>query len=423
MAAPSLRPLVALSLLLAACANTVTSDTPATDASPAAASPAADAALPDVPSVRDVPPVFVDAPLPVDRPPVVVADVPPTPVDVPPARPCERPIILSEGVPVSRAVITPVGSGFVMAWVVAASGTIAVRYFDDDLTRPTPIGPALDLPSRGAAPDSLSIAFTGDTGVLAAGSSLHFIARSDATLTLTNTLDISPRVARAVLPWGTSGFQAVASDTALLFTNGARVTVATPNDASVDPIGPTATVMPAPASGGYLALEDVGGRLRMRHFITGHGSVIESGDEAGDGASASRVLSTPAGLFRLVHGEGREVDVSLEARDPETLALRGTPTPLHAAAAWNRTTGALASAGDELFMAWAAKPPSAGFNSSLQAQWGLRAARVEAFRNEADRTLHVFAAAVTASAARAWVIFGEAGPAGAYQLRGQCVTR
>lgn len=426
MAVPSLRPLAALSLLLVACANTVGPDAPVVDAAAADTFTAPDAALPDlppspdIPSRPDVPLVFVDAPLPVDRPP---ADVPAPPVDAPPGTPCERSFILAAGARVSHAAITPVEGGFAMAWVLAAGGTTVARVYDNDLTPVRPVGIPLELPSPAAAPDSLSLSFSGDTGIVAAGSSLHVITRSVGTLSLSNTLDLAPRVTRAAWARTATDFRVVTSDTSLIFTNGARMSSSTPNDPGVASIGAGASVIPEESSGGYVALEDLAGRLRMRRFIIGHGSVIQVGDEAGDDASASRVVSTPAGLFRLIYRGAREVDVALEARDPETLALRGTPTPLHTAAAWNVTTGAIASAGDELFMAWAAKPPSAGYNSSLQAQWGLRGTRFEAFRNTADRTIHVFAAAVDSSSSRAWVIFGEADPAGGYQLRGQCVAR
>jgi hypothetical protein len=208
----------------------------------------------------------------------------------------------------------------------------------------------------------------------------------------------------------------------MVFTNGARLYASTPNNPSVDPIGPGASLLPT-SDGGYLALEDAGGRFRLRHFITGHGVVIPVRDEAGDGASASRVLLTGGGLLRLLTRGTREVDVALETRDPETLALRTRPVTLHAAAAWNRATGALALADDALVMAWSAKPPSSGDNTAVQVQWGVDGRRAELFRAEVERDVRVFAATVEEGAARAWVLFGESDPSGAHRLRGRCLTR
>ena len=415
MLASSLRRAAVLSLLLVGCANTITADAPdaATHDVPSA---------PDVPTAPDVPSVSVDVPSAPDVP-IATPDVPPPPVDAPPGSGCPLSFILAAGARVSHATIEPIDGGFALAWVQADDGTTVARVYNRDFTPIRPVGIPLELPSRGAVPDSLSLSFAGDTGLVAAGSSLHVIARSAGTLTLTNTLDLSPRVARAAWASSPTSFLVIASDTSMIFTNGARMSASTPN-AAVDPIGPGASVMSADASGGgYFALEDVGGRLRMRRFITGHGSVIRVNDEAGDGASASRVLSTPSGLYRLVYRGVREVDVALEARDPETLALRALPTVLHDAAAWNATTAALAPAGDGLFMAWASKPASAGYNSSIEAQWGVGGAHTTVFRGGADRELRVFGAAVDATATRAWVIFGEPAAEGGYQLRGQCVAR
>ncbi len=417
----SSRCLVALSLLLGACANTVTVDAP--DASTTPDVPAA----PDAAAAPDVPLVFVDASRPTDRPPVVAADVPPLPVDAPPASRCGGSFILAEGARVSLAAIEPLdGGGFALAWVQAADNTTVVRVYDPDLTPIRPVGIPLQLPSRGAAPDALSLSFSGDTGAIAVGPSLHIIARSGGTLSLTNTLDLSPRVARVARTLSPSNFRVVTSDTALVFTSGARITVNTPNNPSIDPIGPGASVTLQDGGSSYAALEDVGGRLRMRRFISGHGSIIEVGDEAGDDASASAFVETPSALYRLVYRGVREVDVALEERDPMTLARRTPilPTLLHPGAAWNATTGALAStSAGELFMAWASRPSGGGYNSSIEAQWGERGAHATAYRGTTERNLRLFGAALNPTATRAWVIFGEPAAEGGYLLRGQCVAR
>ncbi len=424
MVSPCRRSLLVLPVLLAACASTLTPSAP----SPDAAVVAADAAAPDVATRADAAPSPVDAPAsPVDAPPSPV-DAPASPLDVPvPATdavaptPCDAPRLLASGALVTHAAITPVPGGYAMAWVLAANGETVVRGYDLDLTPQTPELP-LDPPAGRVPPDALTLSFSGDYGVVAAGSALHVLTRRGGAIQRTSTVDLSPRVARLAWVQGPSDFRVVAADTAIVFTNGARLYASTPNDPSVDPIGPGASVLPT-SDGGYLALEDAGGRFRLRHFITGHGSVLQARDEAGDGTSASRVLPTGGGLLRLITRGTRELDVALENRDPETLALRALPATLHAAAAWNRATGALALADDALVMAWSAKPPSSGYNTTVQAQWGVDGRRGELFRADVERDVRVFAATVEAGAARAWVLFGESDPSGAHRLRARCLTR
>lgn len=423
MISPSRRSLVVLPVLLAACAGTLAPSAPSPDADVVAA----DAAVPDAParadagpSPVDAPPTRVDAPSLHDRVPVANDVLAPS-TDAMAPTPCDTPRLLASGERVTHAAITPVPGGYVLAWVRAEDGATVVRGYDLDLTPQTPELP-LDPPAGRALPDALTLSFSGDTGVVAAGSSLHVLTRRADALQRASTVDLSPRVARLAWVQGPSDFRAVTDDTGIVFTNGARVHVNTANNPRVDPIGPGASVLPT-SDGGYLALEDAGGRFRLRSFITGHGVVLQARDEAADGVSASRVLPTAGGLLRLVSQGAREVDVALEIRAPETLALRAVPVTLHADAAWNRATGALALADDGVVMAWSAKPPSSGFNNSVQVQWGVDGRRAELFRADAERDVRVLAAAVAPGAARAWVLFGEHDPSGAQRLRARCVTR
>lgn len=416
MESPSRRSLVVLPVLLAACASTLTPAAP----SPDSAVVAVDAAVPDVATRADAGIAPVDATPALDRAPAADDVLAPATDAVAPA-PCDALQRFASGDPVAHAAITPVPGGYVMAWVRAANGETVVRGYDQDLTPQTPELP-LAPPAGGAPPDALTLSFSGDTGVVAAGSALHVLTRRDGALQRASTVDLSPRVARHAWVQGPSDVRAVTADTGIVFTNGARLFASTPNDPSVDPIGPGASVLPS-SDGGYLALEDHNGRFRLRQFITGHGSVLPVRDEAGDGASASRVLPTLGGLGRLVNQGAREVDVALEIRDPETLALRALPATLHAAAAWNRATGAIALAVDGVVMAWSAKGPSSGSNTTVQVQWGVDGRRATLFRAEVERDVRVFAATAEAGAARAWVLFGESHPSGGNLLRGRCLTR
>ncbi|MFO0628449.1 MAG: hypothetical protein U0325_22945 [Polyangiales bacterium] len=429
MVCPSRRALVVLPALLAACANTLSPSGPAPDASLDRADAAvalSDAGMPDVaaradasPAREDASPAREDVALPEDRP-RVIADVPAPSSDAAAPTPCADVRLMAAGAPVSHAAITSVAGGYVVAWVLASTGGAVVRGYDEALVPNTPEVP-LAPPAGGAPPDGLTLAFTGDTGVVAAGSALHVLTRNAGMIQRTSTLDLAPRVLRTAWVRGPSDLRAITADTAMVYSNGARLTVNAPNDPRVDPLGAGASVVPDDS--GYAALDDDGGRVRLRSFITGHGVVLQVRDEAGDGPSASRVLSTPGGLVRLRSDGAREVDVTLETRDPETLALRALPTTLHAAAAWNRATGALALADGALVMAWSAKTPSSGYNQAVQVQWGVDGRRGELFRTEVERDVRVFAATVDAGASRAWVLFGERDPAGAHLLRARCFTR
>lgn len=416
MVSRSRRSLVALPVLLAACASTLTPSAP----SPDVAASTADAVVPDAATRADAGPAPVDAPPLPDRAPTAIDVLAPATDAAAPA-PCDALHLFASGAPVTHAAITPVPGGYVMAWVRAADGETLVRGYDQNLTPQTP-ELSLDTPAGRVPPDALTLTFSGDTGVVAAGSALHVLTRRDGALQRASTVDLSPRVARHAWVQGPSDFRAVTADTGIIFTNGARLYASTPNNPSVEPIDPGASVLPS-SDGGYVALEDHNGRFRLRQFITGHGAVLPVRDEAADGVSASAVLRTAGALLRLRSEGSREVDVALEIRDPETLALRALPATLHAAAAWNRATGALALADDAVVMAWSAKTASSGYNTTVQVQWGVDGRRAELFRTDLERDVRVFAATVEADSGRAWVLFGERAPTGEHLLRGRCLTR
>jgi hypothetical protein len=395
--------------------------------------PPPDAAIVDRPVVETDAPTVDVSPTPVDAvlvrdvgaPDVPAPDVVALPDVTPPAGPCEGVVSVTNDV-IDLARIERVADGFVLAWAPSTGTSVIVQSFTEALT---PRADALTLPlnlTNGTT--SLTVSFLGDVGVVAAGSSFFFLARStDGRLTLNNRHDYPRRLVRWAQVVTPTTFQGVLADGAYVVSNGTNMSANTPDVALSPPHGPGVSILRDATGGGYRSFETheavSSGRLHARRFIFGHGASLEVANNFYDGASASPVVLSGSTLYRLIFRGMREVDVLVERRDPSTLALVGEPAVLHAGAAWINTDGAIGAGGPEPFFAWSARPQNGGYNSALRVRWETGPDSAEVYRNTTDRVVRVFGASTDATASRAWVLFGERDTMGRYNLLGRCVAR
>ncbi|MBI5518325.1 MAG: hypothetical protein HY909_31430 [Deltaproteobacteria bacterium] len=352
----------------------------------------------------------------VAAPDVIEADAPPATGACSGATPLTRELVQVAG-------MVRVSDGFVVAWVPYGESTARVQSFTEAFV-PQSEPLSVSLLTNGA--DTLSLSFVGESGVLATGSSLYFLSLgADRRVTLTNRHDFPRRLVRFGRAVSARWFYGLIADGTFVHSNGTGMSTNTPGVPLDPPHGAGVSILSD--GGGYLAFEardtPAGRRLHVRRFIFGHGTSLEVTNRYVDEASASPVVEFGGSLHRLVYRGAREVDVALERRDPEDLAPRGSPTLVHAGAAWSSTDGALGTGGSELFMAWAARPAGGGYNSALRALWEPERASAEVYRSGRDRGVHVFGAETDRAAARGWALFGERDATGALTLLGRCVDR
>ncbi len=407
-----MRAFVVLSFALAACGSaTVTPATPDAAPPPDAAPATPDAAPPpDAPAAADVAP-----------PDAVAPDVAP-PDDAPSPGPCGTSALLTRDL-ASAAQVARVAGGFVVAWYPNGGGDVRVQGFSAALS---PQGEPLSLPLLTNGVENLSLSFNGAAGVLGAGSSLYLLALDRGlNVTLTRRADFPRVLVRQAWMASESLAHGVLADGRYVVANLSAESANTPNEPLSPPHGAAASFVPT--LGGYLSVEPVttagGVRVLQRRFVFGHGASLQVASSAADGVSASPTARVGDELARLVQTEGREVDVSLERRDFNTFALRGEPTTLQRAAAWNGTHGVIDVSGGEPFVAWAAHPPAGGFNSAVQAMWAGERGPREVFHHARGVPVRVFAAVSAADAARAWVLYGVDEVRGGFVLFGRCVDR
>ena len=400
-----MRAFVALSFALAACGSaTIVPAAPdaSTPVDVASLDVAAPDASPDVASPPDV--------------------APPPDADPPAPGRCASSSLITRDL-VGAAQVASVAGGLVIAWYPNGGGSVMVQGFSDSLT---PYGAALALPLLTNGVENLSLSFDGAAGVVGAGSSLYLLALDGGmNLSLTRRADFPRAIVRHAWMATESLAHGVLADGRYVFANAMAESANTPNTALSPPHGAAASF--APTLGGYLSVEPVatagGTRVLQRRFVFGHGAALQVGSSTGDGVSASPTVIAGDALTRLVQSEGRDVDVSLERRDVNTFALLGEPTLLQRAAAWNGTHGAIDGSGGEAFVAWAAHPPSGGFNSAVQAMWAGERGPREVFHHARGVPVRVFAAASAADAALGWVLYGVDEIAGGFVLFGRCVVR